>query len=94
MSVEDLKTSDYEYGLTKIMGAAIKEIHGYVSGELGEPTFKMTCVELEDGTTIECEGEHDLPYLAYNDRLDDTVAEIVEEEDAQKEAESEEEEEE
>lgn len=80
MSAE-FKTSDYEYGLTKIMGQTIKEVHGYVSGELGDPAFKITGIELEDGTMLQCEGEHDMPYIAYNDKLDDAVALIAEEEE-------------
>lgn len=82
MSTEQFKTSDFEYGLAKIMGQSIKEVHGYISTEFDEPMFKMTSIELEDGTMIQCEGEHDMPYLAYDDKLDEACALIHEEEEA------------
>ncbi len=76
MDLEKLKTSSFEYGLTKILGKQIKEINGYISNEYGEPTFQMTSILLEDDTSIRCEGEHDCPYLAYNDELDKKCQEI------------------
>ena len=38
-------------------------MRGYLSTELGEPTFKITRIFLCDGTYLGAEGEHDLPYL-------------------------------
>lgn len=55
--------SGYEIGLTKLIGKSIKEVRGYLTGELGGVTFKMTRIEFEDGTMLGCEGEHDLPYV-------------------------------
>ena len=63
MDFNTLKTSDYEIGLTKLIGKPVKEIHGYLSREYDEPTFKLTKVEFEDGTILGAEGEHDFPYL-------------------------------
>lgn len=62
-SWDDVKTSDYEIGLTKMVGKKVKEVHGYISIEFGEPTFKMTKIEFDDGSFVGCEGEHDFPYL-------------------------------
>lgn len=59
---EELKTSDYEIGLSKLVGP-IKEVHGYLSKEFGDPVFLMTRIEFTDGTELGCEGEHDSPYL-------------------------------
>lgn len=78
--MDKYKTSNFEVGLTKVMGCNIKEVHGYVSNEFDEPTFKLTKIELMDGTNITCEGEHDCPYLAYNDKLDEKCKEIHDDE--------------
>lgn len=85
MKLEDLKTSSFEYGLTKILGKKVKEINGYISSDYGEPTFKITSVVLDDDTCIDCEGEHDLPYLAYNKDLDEKCIEIKESEEKENE---------
>ena len=60
---EEVKTSDYEIGITKITDKKVKEIHGYLSTEFGEPVFKITKVEFEDGKFLGAEGKHDFPYL-------------------------------
>ncbi len=76
MNIEKLKTSDFEYGLSKILEKQILEVNGYISTEYDEPTFKMTSILFTDGTKICCEGEHDCPYLAYNDNLDTKCQQI------------------
>lgn len=63
MEKKDIETSSYTIGLTKVIGKAIKEIHGYTSTEYDDPVFKLCKVEFEDGTFLGCEGEHDFPYL-------------------------------
>ena len=63
MNYEEAKVSDYELGITKIVGKKIKEIRGYLTTEFGDVTFQMTKVEFEDGTFLGCDGEHDCPYL-------------------------------
>lgn len=68
VSYKDLKVSDYEIGLTKLIGKQVKEIRGYLSGEFGDPCFKLTQIEFEDGTFLGCEGEHDIPYLVSSGR--------------------------
>lgn len=81
MKLDQLRTSNYEYGLTKIYGNKIKEIHGYLSNEFDEPVFKMTKVEFENGITFDCEGEHDMPYLTgYDDKMSEEVEKISEQE--------------
>lgn len=60
----DVQTSNYTIGFCKLTGRAIKELHGYLSCEFGpDVTFKVCHIELDDGTTIDVEGEHDFPYL-------------------------------
>lgn len=93
MEKENIETSDYEIGLSKVLGRKIKEIHGYTSSEFDEPTFKLTKVEFEDGTFLGCEGEHDFPYLVhwgikgnamymsdYSEKIDETY-ELTKDED-------------
>ena len=80
MNLKDFKTSDYEYGLSKILKKEILEVNGYSSTEYDETTFKMTSILFTDGTTITCEGEHDCPYLAYNNELDEQCQKIYDEE--------------
>ena len=80
MNLKNLKTSDCEYGLTKILGKKILEVNGYISTEYCEPTFKMTNILFTDGTEVTCEGEHDYPYLAYNKDLDEQCQKIYDEE--------------
>jgi len=63
VTLKDLKAGDYEISLTKLIGKPIADVRGYLTAEFGEPIFKMTKVEFEDGTFLGCEGEHDLPYL-------------------------------
>lgn len=79
--IDEFKTSGYEYGLTKILGVKVKEVHGYITNEFDAPTFQLTQIELEDGTKISCEGEHDMPYLAYNDKLDEMCERLYESDD-------------
>lgn len=55
--------SSFEISLVKLITKPIKDIRGYLTTEFGDPVFKMTKVEFEDGTFLGCEGEHDLPYL-------------------------------
>ena len=55
--------STYEISLSKLMGKKIKDIHGYISNEFGDPSFKLTKVLLEDDTYFWVEGEHDFPYI-------------------------------
>lgn len=60
----DVKVSDYEIGLTKLIGKPIKEIKGYLSQQFGpDATFKITGIVFEDDTEMDVEGEHDFPYL-------------------------------
>lgn len=80
MDLEKIKTDDFAYGLSKILEKQIKEIHGYVSTEFGEPTFHMSSIEFEDGTLITCEGDREYAYLAYNEKLDKKCQEIHKEE--------------
>ena len=64
MKKEEISTSDFEIGLSKVIGKKIKEVHGYISGDEDEGQhFQMTKVEFEDGTWMWAEGEHDMPYL-------------------------------
>lgn len=49
--------------LNKLMGKNVVDIEGYVSTEFGEPTFKISQVIFDDGTSVWAEGEHDMPYL-------------------------------
>lgn len=63
VNLKDIKTSDYEIGLTKLIGKKVKEIHGYLTTEFDDPVFKMTEIEFEDKTKVYCGGEHDMPYI-------------------------------
>ncbi len=78
---KDVKVSDYEISLSKILGKNIVDVWGYITKEFGEPTFQMTKVKLEDGGYLDCEGEHDMPYLTNggkgNEWLDDEVLENI-----------------
>lgn len=60
---DNLKVSDYEIGLTLLIGKKVKEVRGYLSCEYDEPVFLLTKIEFEDGTMLGIEGEHDFPYL-------------------------------
>lgn len=80
--MKEYQTSSYEYGISKISGKKIKEIHGYISTEFDEPTFKMTRVEFEDSSVFGCEGEHDFPYLVgYDDKTYSIIEKINSEEE-------------
>lgn len=63
VTYQDIKTGEFEIGLSKLIGKPIKEIHGLLTHEFGDVTFEMTRIEFEDGSELGCEGEHDLPYL-------------------------------
>lgn len=75
----DVKTKDDYISLSKIIDQPIKDVIGYISYEFDEPVFKLCKVELENGKTIFCEGEHDHPYLAYGEDvgLTDEVMENI-----------------
>ena len=55
----------YETALSEVIGAKVVEVAGYVSLDLGRdtPVFKITRILFEDGTAMDVEGEHDMPYL-------------------------------
>jgi hypothetical protein len=54
---------EWEISLRKLVGKPIADIWGMTADEFGEPSFKLTRVVFEDGTTLDVEGEHDFPYL-------------------------------
>jgi len=61
--------SDYLLSLNKLTGFTIVDIHGYISREFDEPVFKLCKLVFLDGTEIDVEGEHDLPYLCADDKV-------------------------
>ena len=66
ITLNDVKVSDFEIGLSKLTGKRIKEIKGYISNPYGDPIFKITDVVFDDDTYIRAGGEHDLPYVCAN----------------------------
>jgi hypothetical protein len=61
------KRRNYELSLIDLLKTAtIKDVYGYASNEFGDPVFKMTRIIFSDGTQMDCEGEHDIPYLVGN----------------------------
>lgn len=53
--------------LSKLTGKPIKDVIGNLSMETGEVTFTLSYVVLKDGTKFMVEGEHDFPYLTWDD---------------------------
>ena len=83
--MDNLAVSDYEIGLTKLIGKPIKEVRGYLSMAFGyDAVFLMTKIEFTDGTFLDCEGEHDCPYLVEYDKQpnfdQETLNELYQEE--------------
>ena len=74
VNYKDIQVENSIYiSLSAWMGP-IKDIHGYISQEFGDPVFELCKVVFEDGTQIGVEGEHDCPYLCgetnlYNDEV-------------------------
>ena len=85
ITYDDIKIGTYECGLTLLTGREIKEVRGYLSQEFGDAVFKVTEIEFEDGSHIDVEGEHDIPYLSpYDDtpNMDsDTLNRLCDEQD-------------
>ncbi len=56
---------DFYLSLMKMLpeGVIIQDIHGYVTNEFDEPSFKLCRMVLSNGKIIGVEGEHDYPYL-------------------------------
>lgn len=54
--------------LCKLVGKKILRIEGYPTSEYGKDSmvFFLRKIVFEDGTSVDVEGEHDLPYLASN----------------------------
>jgi len=65
MNIKDLAVdgSNYEISLFKLIGKRAVDVRGYLIDDFGDPSFKITKIELEDGAFMGVEGEHDLPYL-------------------------------
>jgi hypothetical protein len=65
LSVKDIlaEGSTYEISLYKLIGKRVVDVRGYLSDEFDEAVFKITVIELEDGTLLAVGGEHDFPYL-------------------------------
>lgn len=51
--------------LGKIMGKQVADISVTVSREFHEASLVLFRVVFEDGTFLNCEGEHDFPYLTH-----------------------------
>lgn len=64
VAVED---SSYEISLKKLIGKDIKDVRGMIVREYFSFMFELTRIEFEDGTFLDVEGEHDLPYLVEYD---------------------------
>lgn len=58
--------SKYKLSLSKISDLKIKDVTVYVSHEFGDPCLKLLNIYFEDGTYVDCEGEHDFPYITSN----------------------------
>jgi hypothetical protein len=65
MKISDIQSprSTYELDLAKLIGSPIIEVTGYLSMEFGDPVFKLCHIYFADGTHVNVEGEHDMPYL-------------------------------
>lgn len=50
--------------LEKLIGKHIKDIECCLSSEYGQVNVVLHAIHFEDGTYLECEGEHDFPWLA------------------------------
>jgi len=61
---QDVKAdgSDFEISLLKFIGKPIKDIRGFINTEDGL-SFELTKIIFEDGQSLNCEGEHDFPYV-------------------------------
>ena len=51
----------FEISLNEVTGKKVVDVYGYVSNEFGDATFKITRLQLDDGTCLDVEGEHDFP---------------------------------
>lgn len=91
MKLSDVKLPDsqYEVGLSLLTGKKIKEVRGYFADSFkAGAVFKLTDIELEDGTRINVEGEHDYPFLStYGNGVainldDETIQSLYDEQEA------------
>lgn len=85
MDIKQYKLGD-NLSLSKVVGQKIKDITGYVTMEFGEPVFKISNVVLENGGTLYCEGEHDMPYVTSGNGAeisDDLLQAIYDEENSE-----------
>ncbi len=57
---------DYELSLNELAGKPVSDIYGYISHEFEDPVFKLTRIILADGSSVDVEGEHDIPYIPEN----------------------------
>jgi len=86
MRPDEVKTEDGRYvSLSKLCGKQIVDVIGYIADpwDLKEPIFLMRQIILEDGTRLQCEGEHDAAYIhATGTRIlpEELMAEIMAEE--------------
>lgn len=69
--MSDPKLHDHENGLSAILGKKIIEVAGYPTAEFGRDTlvFKVTRIIFDDGSVVYVEGEHDMPYLPSNEKM-------------------------
>lgn len=49
--------------LSSVIGKKVADVQGYMTREFGDPTFKLTRILFEDGSAVDVEGEHDMPYI-------------------------------
>lgn len=72
------KQSSYELSLSKLVGKKIVDIVGYATDPFGgTPLFKINKIVFDDGTYVRLEGEHDVPYIPANDKLNNMDEETL-----------------
>lgn len=65
VTLKDIKAenSTYAISLVKLTGLKVKDIKGYISCDFGDPVFKLCDIVFENELELDCQGEHDLPYV-------------------------------
>lgn len=53
----------FEISLNEVTRKKVVDVYGYVACKFGDARFKITRLQLDDGTCLGVEGEHDFSYI-------------------------------
>jgi hypothetical protein len=78
MKLKDVEISKWVLSLNKLTGLKVKDIEINISMRFGTPVIQLEHIVFNDGTKIECAGEHEIAFLYEECPLNNCDSETLE----------------